>query len=440
MPSTENARLLETRSIYQLFIRNATLEGTFQAAIGLLEDIAASGFNYVYLTPVHPIGESKRKGSVGSPYAIKDYRAVDPVLGGEDGFRSFLDAAHELGLGVVMDIVYNHTAPDSVLVRDHPDWFYRDSKGSPVPRVEEWSDVVDLDYSHPALVEYQIQTLEEWVRKGVDGFRCDVASLVPLSFWIEARRRITSIRPVLWLAESVHEQFVRTMRRKGIPVWSDTELHAAFDLSYDYDGRAFLEAYWAGTASLSSYLQHVSIQETLYPETARKLRFLENHDQDRSASRFGSNQALQAWTLFAMLLPGTFMAYMGQELAIQKKPSLFEKDPLDRNEGDLAFKNFFVQSMFLTGKLRSKAPVVDIHLLADGVILLTRSCRTENPGEASVSGSTRIAGAALLNLAAKSGQVTLPFPISGFDGFNPTARLELSGSISIPRNLLLLLT
>jgi len=391
---------LGSLSIYQIFPRNFSAEGNLAAAAGRLAELVELGFDYVYLTPVHPIGDDRRKGSLGSPYAIADYRAVDPLLGGEAAYRGFIDAAHALGLGVIMDVVYNHTSPDSILASTHPEWFHKGSDGQPLARVADWSDVVDLDYSKRELREYQIESLERWAGFGVDGFRCDVASLVPADFWVEARRRLAAVKPILWLAESVHKEFVIELRRRGQYAASDPELHAAFDLTYDYDGRQELEDAWAGEASLEAYLRHLRVQEAMYPAGAAKLRFLENHDLPRAAWRFGRGARLRSWTVFAMLLPGAFMAYMGQELALSERIGLFDRQPMDRTAGDPAFRAFFARAQALTKRIRAEAPLFDARLLAEGLLLVER--RAHAGGGASY--------AALLNLDGRSGKLGATAP------------------------------
>jgi glycosidase len=393
---------LRSASIYQIFPRNYTKEGTLQAAAERLADVAELGFDYVYLTPVHPIGQKNRKGSLGSPYAIADYRAVDPLLGGEEGLKIFMDEAHRLELGVIMDVVYNHSSPDSLLAREHPEWYWQGADGKPGPRIADWSDVADLDYSHPELWDYQIETLEKWARFGADGFRCDVASLVPVEFWREARRRLSSIKSLLWLAESVHKEFVIECRRRGLYAASDPELHAAFDISYDYDGREELEAAWRGELSLSYYLRHLKVQEALYPSDAVKLRFLENHDQGRAAARFGRGARLRNWTLFSMLLPGCYMAYMGEELAMERRIDLFDRETMREEEGDPSFKPFFARTLSLSRKIKAEAPLFDARLLAEGLVLVER--KGKGP-----------CYSALLNLDGRSGRIALPrgFEIEG---------------------------
>ena len=388
---------LRSASIYQIFPRNCSREGTLQAAASRLAEVKQLGFDYVYLTPVHPIGKQRRKGSLGSPYSIADYRCVDPLLGGEEGLRLFIDRAHELDLGIIMDVVYNHTSADSLLAEKHPSWFWKGPDGKPGPRIADWSDVVDLDYSNRALWDYQIESLEAWARFGADGFRCDVASLVPIEFWIEARRRLSGAKDLLWLAESVHMEFVVELRRRGLYAASDTELHAAFDLTYDYDGREALEAFWNGTRPLSFYLAHLRTQEALYPESAVKLRFLENHDQPRAAWRFGTGARLRNWTLFAMLLPGAFMAYMGQERAMDRRIGLFDAEPILPAEGNGSFTPFFAKALSVTRHIKESAPLFDARLLADGVVLVERRPRGGGGGYA-----------ALLNLDGRSGKYDSP--------------------------------
>jgi hypothetical protein len=279
--------------------------------------------------PIHPIGEAKRKGSEGSPYAIADYRAVNPKYGSEADFKQLIDTAHHLGLQVMIDVVYNHTSPDSVLVREHPEWFYQDASGQPAPRVPEWTDVVDLAYGNPALTEYQIETMRKWVNLGVDGFRCDVASLVPLGFWQAARAAIAQVKPnFIWLAETVHPRFLRWMRRQGYPVMSDSEVYQAFDLTYDYD----IHDEWVdclnGKLSLSGYVKWLEFQQAIYPANFVKMRMVENHDQPRAAANTPDLNQLKCWTAFLAFHKGAFLIYAGQEAVIDKTPSLFELDPI----------------------------------------------------------------------------------------------------------------
>ena len=186
-------KTLMYKLIYSVFVRNHTPEGTFRALERDLDRLSALGTDIVWLMPIHPIGEVGRKGTLGSPYAIRDYRGVNPEYGTVEDFRHLVDAIHVRGMKCIIDVVYNHTSPDSVLAQTHPEWFFRDEQGRPSRHVADWWDVVDLDYTHKELWRYQIDTLKMWAEI-VDGFRCDVASSVTLDFWTAARQEVEGYR------------------------------------------------------------------------------------------------------------------------------------------------------------------------------------------------------------------------------------------------------
>ncbi|MCA1949906.1 MAG: hypothetical protein LDL24_05000 [Treponema sp.] len=426
----------ETTALYQIFIRNYTKEGTFAAATKKLSEVKSLGFSWVYLTPIHPIGKVNRKGSQGSPYAIADYRKVDPELGTVDDLKNFIAEANRLGLKVMIDVVYNHTAPDSRLAHEHPEWFLKGADGKPGRKCEDWSDVIDLDYVSPEsrddLWDELIDTLIYWRELGIEGFRCDVASLVPREFWVEARRRVNlrdpatgkEKRPTLWLAESVHPSFLLYLRDAGFHAWSEPELHDAFDLTYDYDGWQRLEQVWAGKRNLAYYLDFLEVQRAAYPAWAQKIRYLENHDQRRAASRFGKGKRLEAWTAFYQLLPGCTFAYMGQEWAIEEYPTLFEKNPVPWEEGDRAFREYFGKLFNATQKIKSEAHRFSWTELAEGLVLLERQ------GD---SGKFYC----LCNLDGRSGFMELSKPLEGTDLLSGKA-VHLKGRIDIPQGALLI--
>lgn len=315
--------------IYEIYVRNHSPQGTFAGVAADLPRIRAMGVDVVWLMPIHPIGVSRRKGTLGSPYAIADYRATNPEYGSLDDFAALVACAHELGLRVMIDVVFNHTAADARLLQEHPEWFHRDEAGRPVTTVPEWSDIVDLVYDDPALWAYQIETLQHWVRLGVDGFRCDVASLLPIAFWEQARQAVAAIKPgVIWLAESVHVSFVRARRRAGLPAHSDGELYRAFDMTYDYDIFPQMEAAMANPAAAGAYLELLRFQDGIYPSNYLKLRYVENHDQPRIMARTSEAQAL-AWTALAAFNKGPFLIYGGQESGARHTPSLFDRDPVE---------------------------------------------------------------------------------------------------------------
>lgn len=315
--------------IYSIFVRNHTQEGTFEGVRRDLPRIRELGADVIWLLPVHPIGEKARKGVLGSPYAIRDYRGVNPEYGTLDDFRRLMDEAHRLGMKCIIDVVYNHTSPDSVLAEEHPEWFYHKEDGAFGNRVGDWSDIIDLDYKNRGLWAYQIETLKYWASM-VDGFRCDVAPLVPLGFWREARAAVESVRPgCLWLAETVDPGFIAQLRAEGFGCLSDCQTYEAFDICYDYDIYHVFRDYLDGTVPLARYAEAVNRQEVAYPANYSKLRFLENHDQARAAFLVPDGPSLLNWTAFSFFQKGTGFIYAGQEAGCAHLPNLFYKDPVD---------------------------------------------------------------------------------------------------------------
>ena len=318
---------LRNMTIYSIFVRNHG--GTFAAVEKDLPRIRELGADVVWLLPIHPIGQKERKGALGSPYAIADYRAVNPEYGTMEDFRHLADAVHQNGMKLMIDVVYNHTSPDSWLAQHHPEWFYHKPDGSFGNRIGEWSDIIDLDYGNPGLWDYQIETLKGWAEI-VDGFRCDVAPLVPLDFWLRARREVETVRPdCLWLAESVEPEFIRDNRNRGMVSHSDCELYQAFDLCYDYDIYGDFLSYVQGKAELTDYVRALERQESIYPADYAKLRFLENHDRPRMAHLFPERRTRLNWLCWMFFQKGTALLYGGQEWENDHRPDLFDwrKEP-----------------------------------------------------------------------------------------------------------------
>ena len=327
---------LRNMTMYQVFVRNFSEEGTFIKVQERLDEIKALGTDIIWLMPIHPIGTIKRKGSLGSPYAISDYRAVNPEFGTMEDFKALAEAIHARGMKCIIDVVYNHTSPDSVLSTEHPEWFYHKEDGSFGNRVGDWTDIIDLDYSNKELWDYQIETLKLWAET-VDGFRCDVAPLIPLAFWLAARQAVEKVRPgCIWLSESVEPGFITYMRGRGITALSDGEIYQAFDLCYDYDVYGKFRDCLSGKGTLADYAEAVNRQEYIYPENYVKLRFLENHDQARAAFLLPDDAALLNWTAFCYFQKGLTLIYAGEEYGAEHTPSLFDKDTVDLSENDMS--------------------------------------------------------------------------------------------------------
>lgn len=328
---------LRNQVIYSVYVRNHTPEGTFRSIIADLDRIRALGTDIVWFLPIHPIGIKGKKGSLGCPYANRDYRTVNPEYGTLEDFQALVDAIHDRGMKCIIDVVYNHTSPDSTLTKEHPEFFYKKPDGSMGNHVGDWTDVVDLDYnSCRELWDYQIDSLKQWARI-VDGFRCDVASFVPVEFWCEAREACEQVRPgCIWLAETVHSGFGLMSRQMGLYSANDYEMFRAFDMEYDYDVREVFDRYLKGEANLSNYIDVINFQECAYPANYIKMRCLENHDQPRICSFVKDSRALENFTAFLYFLKGTTLLYGGQEFCCTEIPSLFEKDVFPRNGADIS--------------------------------------------------------------------------------------------------------
>lgn len=326
--------------IYSVYVRNHTPEGTFRALEADLPRIKALGADMIWLMPIHPIGVEGKKGSLGCPYSISDYRAVNPAYGSFDDFRHLVDSIHALGMKCIIDVVYNHTSHDAVLLSEHPEFYWRKADGSFGNRFGDWADVYDLDYSNRDLWDYQAESLMFWAGI-VDGFRCDVASLVPPAFWAYARARVAEVNPsCFWLGETVHRSFVTAARKEGLAIWTDSQMFEVFDAEYQYDIHekfcACFENKVPFETALPFYIDALNAQEFIYPENYLKLRFLENHDNRRFASFCPDEERRRQWLRFMFFQKGPMMIYAGQEFSCTQTPSLFEKEPFDRSGEDIS--------------------------------------------------------------------------------------------------------
>ena len=331
----ETNAALQKQVIYSVYVRNHTPEGTFASVAGDLDRIRALGTDIIWFMPIHPIGVLGKKGTLGCPYANRDYRSVNPAYGTMDDFKELVREIHTRGMKCMIDVVYNHTSPDSTLYHEHPDFFYRNADGKPGNKMGDWSDVIDLDYRNKALWDYQIESLKFWAGI-VDGFRCDVASFVPLEFWRAAREAVRAVNPAaIWLAETVHQSFGCLARYRGVRSELDYDMYEAFDLEYEYDIREAFDKYLQGKIVLSHYLDMLNFQEAIYPENYVKLRYMENHDMPRIAGLVPDEKARRNFTALLYFLKGTVLLYGGQEYSCDHVPSLFDKDVFPRTGRDI---------------------------------------------------------------------------------------------------------
>jgi glycosidase len=302
--------------IYQLNTRQFSKEGTFKAAEMELPRLKELGVDIIWLMPIHPIGKKNRKGTLGSPYSVKDYFAVNPEFGNLQDLKQFVSKAHDLGMYVILDWVANHTSWDNTLVETHPEWYERDYKGDfrPTPWWD-WSDIIDLDYRHSELRSYMTKALKYWVEEAdIDGYRCDVAGFVPIDFWNQVRQELDAIKPVFMLAE-----------------WESRDLHArAFDMTYAWSWNESLHEICMGKKDVNALYIYYSWNESAYPENSIRMTFTSNHDKNAwegtMFEQFGDG--LEAAIALSVVGEGMPLIYNGQEAGNNKRLEFFEKDPI----------------------------------------------------------------------------------------------------------------
>lgn len=327
---------LRNKVIYQVFPRQYSKTHDFNGVIKDLDRIKDLNVDYLYLLPIHPIGEVARKGSVGSPYSIKDYRSINKDYGGASDFIKLISECHKRNIKVIMDIVFNHTSRDSVLIETHPEWYIVDEFGNFKNRVGDWSDITDFNFECEETYAYLINTLKMYMSMGVDGFRCDVAPLIPLDFWkIAIPLCKEQNKDVIFIGESVDSAFIKFLRDEGYEVSSDGELFTLFDALYDYDIYRYLENYFKGTSPLNRYLEEVLLQEGRFNKDYCKMRYIDNHDFGSAFELVKDKNKLLNVLGMLSFFKGMFFIYNGVECKTDHRLDLFEIDEINWDDLDL---------------------------------------------------------------------------------------------------------
>jgi cyclomaltodextrinase / maltogenic alpha-amylase / neopullulanase len=309
------------KTIYEANIRQFSEEGTFNEFRKYVPELREMGIGIVWLMPIHPIGELNRKGTLGSYYSVKDYLDINPEFGTKEDFRALVEEIHNNDMYVIIDWVANHTSWDNNLTKEHPEWFTKDSAGNFVPPVADWSDVIDLDYDQPGLHRYMTDALLYWVREfDIDGYRCDVAEMVPLDFWLNARKELDEIKPVFMLAEGEHH-----------------ELHQAFDMTYSWNIFNIMKDIAKDKKTTADIYNYLEEEAKLYPPDAFRMRFTTNHDENTwngtEQELFG--EGAETFSASTVIIPGMPLLYTGQEAGLNRRLEFFEKDPVEWKESNL---------------------------------------------------------------------------------------------------------
>ena len=307
--------------IYEVNPRTFSPAGNFAGITAKLDDLKQLGVTILWLMPIQPSGVLNKKGTYGSPYAVRDYDAINPDYGTAEDLKALVGAAHSRGFKVIIDIVANHTSWDSVLMK-HPEYYKKDAAGHIISPIPDWADVAGLDYSNAKLREYMVGMLQGWLRKfDLDGFRCDAAGMVPTDFWEQARPRLESVKKDIFvLAE-----------------WDSPELLVkAFDLDYAWTFHKTLTEVLQTGKPASAIRDDWEAQKAKFPHGALHMVFSDNHDEKRAIARFGEGGALAASAL-VFSLEGVPMLYNGMEVGDTTEsgsPALFEKLPVFWGNGE----------------------------------------------------------------------------------------------------------
>ncbi|MGC9373628.1 MAG: alpha-amylase family glycosyl hydrolase [Bacteroidales bacterium] len=302
-------------SIYEVNIRQYTPEGTFNAFAEHLPRLKEMGVDILWLMPIHPIGEKNRKGSMGSYYSVKDYLDINPEFGTEEDFKNLVNQIHASGMYVIIDWVANHTAWDNQLIFEHPEWYSKNEEGEIIAPVEDWTDVADLNYDIPELRQYMTDALIYWVKDfNIDGYRCDVAGMVPTDFWNNVRHELDKIKPVFMLAEA-----------------NEPELHEyAFDMTYAWDIHFLFNEIAQGKKNLKNLINQLEKEKTKYNTSDYRMIFTSNHDENSWKGtvyeRLG--EATETFAVLSATLPGMPLIYSGQEACMDKRLKFFDKDTI----------------------------------------------------------------------------------------------------------------
>lgn len=306
---------VHNKTLYEVNLRQFSEQGTVNALREQLPRLKATGIDILWIMPVHPIGVEKRAGTLGSPYAVSDYKAFNPEFGTIDDFKQLVAEAHDLGMYVIIDWVANHTAWDHPWIQQHPDWYTRDEQGAIIPPIPLWADVADLNYDKPELREAMIDAMAFWVREtDIDGFRCDTAEWLPLDFWVDARIALWQIKPVFILAEGNKPELVNN----------------AFDAAYAWDLTPNFEAINHGEKTAHDLANYLNAENRVMAGDGFRLNFTTNHDinawEGTTAQRLGDG--LEAFTVITWTARGMPLIYNGQEAGMTKQLEFFERDPI----------------------------------------------------------------------------------------------------------------
>ena len=304
--------------VYEVNIRQFSPEGTFKGVEAQLPRLKELGVDVLWLMPMYEIGTVERKGTLGSYYAISDYKKVNPEFGTMEDFQSLVDKAHELGFKLILDWVANQTAPDNVWMSEKPaDFYERDSLGNAIYEYD-WTDTRSLNYENEEVWWAQDEAMRFWLGRGVDGFRCDAAGEVPAKFWKAILPKMNADYPEIYLLAEAERENLADPRE-------------TFDAGYAWELHHLLNSLAQGQKTVADLKDYVARDAEKFPKEAFRLSFTSNHDENSWSGTEFEREGIyaNACAVLCFTLPGTQpLIYTGQEIGLNRRLAFFEKDPI----------------------------------------------------------------------------------------------------------------
>jgi glycosidase len=301
----------------------------------------------LWFMPITPISVEKRLGVLGSYYACSDYTATNPEYGTVEDFKNLVQAAHSLGFKVIIDWVANHTGWDHRWTKEHPDFYRKNAEGNFFD-ANGWEDVIDLNYYNGQLRREMIESMRFWIREcNIDGFRCDMAMLVPLDFWRRARTELDAEKKLFWLAECELDAY-----------------YEVFDALYTWKFLHAMEAYWRKEKNIADLDTILRAYDKPFAVAMFHVFFTTNHDENsHSGSEYERmGDSAKVFEVLCCTWKGIPLIYSGQELPNRKRLRFFEKDPMEWT-GTYALHEFYKTLLQLrkrNGAMRSGDPAVTV--------------------------------------------------------------------------------
>ena len=337
----------ESAVIYEVNIRQYSPEGTFNAFTKDIPQLKELGVKIIWVMPIFPISQTKRKATggddskfasempkeeqhkyLGSYYAVSDFKKVNPEFGTIEDFRNLVKTAHDNGMYVILDWVPNHTGWDHVWIKEHPEFYTKNEKGEIIDPINPetgkswgWSDVADLNYDNQGLRKEMTSDMLHWVKnENIDGFRCDVASNVPLDFWQQAIPQLRKEKNIFMLAEAWEPELLKD---------------GLFDMAYGWEAHHTMNRIAQGKNSVKDWDAYIQKANTDYEANDILMNFIDNHDENSwngtVKSRLG--KAEEAMTALSYMMPGMPLIYSGNEYGLEHSLKFFEKDSIPKTKG-----------------------------------------------------------------------------------------------------------